>query len=254
MRIGIAPSVSTAATASAQVAETGGMLLITPQQERDWLAGLPVDALHGIGPKQAAVLRDYGVHSVGLLAALPEETVQRLLGGRAGRTASERARGADPCMVTPRSLPASASVRHDFEHQALDGFAVRAALLELVVRLGVLLRGRGQVAQGVTLTLEFAGGGKWSRAKRLAEASAHEEDLRVMAYRLMDSAALQRARLTGLMLRADDLLDADQVAEQVSLDTAREARLLAEAVADRARSRFGARVMVGPAALLGRAS
>ncbi|MGC4977885.1 hypothetical protein ACLQ2D_34000 [Streptomyces sp. DT199] len=34
------------------------------------------------------MLRDYGVHSVGLLAALPPATVQRLLGGRADRTAA----------------------------------------------------------------------------------------------------------------------------------------------------------------------
>ncbi|WP_078885208.1 hypothetical protein [Streptomyces sp. NRRL S-146] len=34
------------------------------------------------------MLRDYGVHSVGLLAALPPATGQRLLGGRADRTAA----------------------------------------------------------------------------------------------------------------------------------------------------------------------
>jgi DNA polymerase-4 len=45
----------------------------------------------------------------------------------------------------------------------------------------------------------------------------------------MDAAGLQRGRLTGITLRGEDLVDADQVAQQISLDAAREARLAAEA-------------------------
>ena len=70
----------------------------------------------------------------------------------------------------------------------------------------------------------------------------------------MDSAALQRAVLTGLSLRVDDLLPADQAADQLSLDGEREARLAAQHAVDRARARFGPQVMVGPASLLGKAS
>ncbi|MFE5034449.1 hypothetical protein [Streptomyces sp. NPDC056683] len=55
-------------------------------------------------PRQAAALKLYGVDRVGLLAALPAATVQRLL-GNAGRTAVDRARGIDPRTVTPRRLP-----------------------------------------------------------------------------------------------------------------------------------------------------
>lgn len=109
VRVGIGPSITVAATASAQVPAPGGVLAVAPQQAVDWLAGLPVEALHGIGPRQADVLRDYGIHCVGLLAAVPPATVQRLLGGRAGRTAADRARGIDPRPVVPRALPAAAT-------------------------------------------------------------------------------------------------------------------------------------------------
>jgi hypothetical protein len=54
------------------------------------------------------------VHCVGLLAAVPPATVQRLLGGRAGRQVADRARGIDPRPVTPRALPASESVSRTF--------------------------------------------------------------------------------------------------------------------------------------------
>ncbi|MFE0508831.1 hypothetical protein [Streptomyces sp. NPDC058964] len=247
VRVGVGPTITVAATASGQITAPGGVLAITPEHAADWLAALPVQALHGIGPRQAEVLRDYGIHSVGLLAAVPPATVQRLLGGRAGRAAADRARGIDPRPVVPRALPASASVRHTFDLHTLDGASVRAALLGLVVRLGLLLRGRGQAARALTLTLKFAGGTSWEKTRRLAGPSAHDEDLRTTAYQLMDAAGLQRGRLTGLVLKCDDLVDADQVAEQISLDHARESRLVAEAAMDRIRAKFGPGA-VGPAA------
>jgi hypothetical protein len=73
----------------------------------------------------------------------------------------------------------------------------------------------------------------------LAEPSAHDDDLFLLAYQLMDAAGLQRGRLTALALRDEDLISADQVARQISLDGAREARLVAEAVSDHVRDKFG---------------
>ncbi|BCM71213.1 hypothetical protein EASAB2608_06547 [Streptomyces sp. EAS-AB2608] len=249
VRVGIGPTITVAATASAQITHPGGVLAIAPDQVADWLAGLPVEALHGIGPRQAAVLRDYGIHSVGLLATVSPATVQRLLGKKAGRLAADRARGIDPRPVVPRALPASAAVRHRFTHHTLDGAMVRAALLDLVVRLGLQLRHRDQAGRAITLTLRFAGGTTWEKTRRLPEPSAHDEDLRTIAYQLMDAAGLQRARLTGIALKAEDLIDADQVAEQITLDGARESRLVAEQAMDRIRDKYGP-ASVGPATLL----
>lgn len=256
LRIGIGPTIAVAATASGQASGeggVGGVVAVEPDGVAAWLAPLPVEALHGIGRRQAAALRDYGVDRVGLLAELPPATVQRLLGGTAGRAASERARGVDPRPVVPRELPASAAVSHSFPRQTLDGAEVRAALLDLVVRLGLLLRGRGQAARGLRLTLRFAAGGVWEKTRRLPEPSGHDDDLRTLAYQLMDAAGLQRGRLTGIGLRAEDLVDAERVARQISLDEAREARLAAEEAADDIRNRFGPTV-IGPAAVYRRAS
>ncbi|MEU8790851.1 hypothetical protein [Streptomyces sp. NPDC048643] len=239
VRVGIGPSITVAATASGQVSRPGGVLAVAPDRVADWLGPLPVEALHGIGPRQAQALRDYGVHSVGLLATVPPATVQRLLGGRAGRQAADRARGVDPRPVVPRALPATASVHRAFPRHTLDGAAVRAALLDLVVTLAVQLRGSGQAARGLTLALRFAGGTTWEKTRRLPEASAHDDDLRTTAYRLMDAAGLQRGRLTAMTLKADDLVAADQVAEQISFDAVRETRLVAEEVSDRIRAKFG---------------
>lgn len=66
----------------------------------------------------------------------------------------------------------------------------------------------------------------------------------------MDAAGLQRARLTGMVLRAEDLTGAERVARQISLDPVRESRLTVEAAVDRANARFGPGT-VRPAATFG---
>jgi DNA polymerase-4 len=253
LRIGVAGTWAVAAMASARVPGPGGVLDVPAGRVAEFLGPLPVESLYGLGPRQAEALRGYGLHTVGALAGVPAGVVERILGRRAGRPAAERARGIDPRPVTPQELPSSASARIRFVRHELDGPHTRAALLGLVVRLGADLRGRRQAARALSLTLQFAGGTRWEKSRRLPEPSAHDEDLRTQAYRLMDAAGLQRARLTGMVLRAEDLTGAERVARQISLDPVREARLTVEAAVDRANARFGAGT-VRPAATFGRAS
>ncbi|MEV7541076.1 hypothetical protein [Streptomyces sp. NPDC089915] len=248
VRIGVAGTWAVAAMASARIPGPGGVLAVPGDRVAGFLAPLPVEDLHGLGSRQAEALRGYGLHTVGALTRVPPGVLERILGKRAGRLVAERAHGIDPRPVTPRDLPSSAAVRTGFARQELDGPHARAALLALVVRLGAQLRGRRQAARSLCLTLQFAGGTRWERSRRLTEPSAHDEDLRTLAYRLMDAAGLQRARLTGMVLRAEDLTAARSVTRQLSLDPVREARLTVEAAVDRANARFGAGT-VRPAAL-----
>ncbi|MEU8955010.1 hypothetical protein AB0C93_11965 [Streptomyces sp. NPDC048518] len=254
LRIGVGQSWTVAATASGQVHEPGGVLCVDTAHTRDWLAPLPVAALHGMGRQQTQALAAYGIHTVAEVAALPLATLQRILGGRAGRQAADRARGIDLRPITPKDLPASATASRRFTRDHQDGARVRGTLLDLIVELGTTLRRRDQATQALTLQLRFAGGATWERSRRLAEASAHEEDLRTLAYRLMDGAGLERGRITGMTLRAEDLIPSGQAPIQISLDSTHEARLLAERAIDHANVRFGPGTVVPAATLLGRAS
>ncbi|MFE6892035.1 hypothetical protein [Streptomyces sp. NPDC057694] len=69
----------------------------------------------------------------------------------------------------------------------------------------------------------------------------------------MDAAGLQRARLTGMSVRGEDLVSAAVAPQQITFDPVREARLRAEQVIDRVNRRFGPGA-VGPEAVLGKAS
>jgi DNA polymerase IV len=68
--------------------------VVPPGQEAGFLAPLPVQALHGVGPKTAARLAELGVQTIGDLAGVPEfELKQRF--GKSGQEMALRARGID---------------------------------------------------------------------------------------------------------------------------------------------------------------
>ncbi|MFD6171129.1 hypothetical protein [Streptomyces coeruleorubidus] len=106
--VGIGPTITVAAaTASAQIDPPGGVLAADPGQVDAWLAPLPVDVLHGIGPRQADTLRESGIHSVALLAVVPAATAC----WAAARAAwPPTGRGIDPRPVVLRALPGSVPV------------------------------------------------------------------------------------------------------------------------------------------------
>ena len=92
VRIGVAGNWSIAAMASREPGLHGVLAVGSSSEEvADFLHPRPVGELYGIGKTQADTLTKFGVHTIGLLANLPEATVQRVLGGRPGRLLRERA-------------------------------------------------------------------------------------------------------------------------------------------------------------------
>ncbi|MER7108843.1 DinB/UmuC family translesion DNA polymerase [Streptomyces sp. NPDC000229] len=247
--IGVGPNWTIAAMASCEPGR-GGVRAVgsDPEAVAAFLHPRPVGELHGIGRAQEQTLTTYGVHTIGLLANLPEVTVQRVLGGKAGRLLSERARGIDRRRVVPAELPHSAAAQRRFPTDTLGPELVRSALLSLAVELGERLRSRRQSARAVTLTVTFADRTQIHRSRQLPGGpSAHTDDLRDVAYEMHQTLGLQRARVRAVALRCEQLVDAAGVAEQLSFDPVREHRLRAEQAVDALNSRFGSGT-VGPAA------
>ncbi|MET7620519.1 hypothetical protein [Streptomyces sp. NPDC005408] len=93
VKIGVASNWSIAAMASREPGPRGVCTVGSSSEAvADFLHPRPVGELYGIGKTQADTLTKFGVHTIGLLASLPEATVQRVLGGRPGRLLRERAR------------------------------------------------------------------------------------------------------------------------------------------------------------------
>ncbi|MFH9968539.1 DNA polymerase thumb domain-containing protein [Streptomyces mirabilis] len=220
----------------------------SPEAISAFLRPGPVRELPGVGGKTAALLGEYGLHTVGDVADVPQHTLQRLLGARAGRALHEHARGRDTTVVDPTPAPASLSTEHRFSRDELDPAAHRRILLALADDLGARLRATGQIATGVTCTIRYADLTATRRSRTLPEATQHTVLLARAAYTLYDSLGLQRARVRGIALRADALRPDDRATRQLTLDSGDDKPLAIEAVADRARARYGHQVIY-PAAL-----
>ncbi|MDQ0904215.1 hypothetical protein QFZ22_000200 [Streptomyces canus] len=174
--------------------------------------------------------------------------LQRLIGARAGRALYERAQGHDTTVVDPTPAPASLSTEHRFARDELGPAAHRRILLALADDLGARLRATDQIATGVTLTVRYADLSATRRSRTLPEATHHTVLLARAAYAVYESLGLQRARVRSIALRADALRPADRATRQLTLDAGDDKPLAIEAVADRARARYGQQV-VYPAAL-----
>lgn len=121
-------------------------------------------------------------------------------------------------------------------------------MLSLTERLGWRLRTEAQITRRLTLTVHYADRTNTTKSRTLAEPTSHSTALTQAGYELYESLALQRARVRGIAMRAQDLLAASDMVHQLTFDPADEARRRVEAAADRPRARFGSHV-IGPAAL-----
>ncbi len=215
----------------------------SPEAISAFLRPRPVHELPGVGARTAATLGEYGLHTVGDVADVPQLTLQRLLGARAGRALHEHAHGRDTQIVDPTPTPASISSEHLFDRDELDPAAHRRALLALADDLGARLRASGQIASGLTCTIHYADRSSTRRGRVLPEATQHTVLLARTAYAVYESLGLQRARVHIIALRADALRPADLATRQLTLDARDDKPLAIEAVADRARARYGHQVL-----------
>lgn len=213
------------------------------------LAPEPVAALHGVGPKTAGTLRTYGLDTVGRVAAVPELVVQRILGARTGRLVHERARGIDRTAVVPNAPARSTAADHRFVRYELDGTERRRALLALADDIGRRLRDGEQVARALTLVVRYADRTSTTRTRALPEPTAHTPALAGLAYELHDALGLQRARVAGLTLRAEDLRSAESAGHQLTFDRGAAGARRVEPVVDRIAARWPG--VVGPASAVG---
>ncbi|MEU1621451.1 hypothetical protein ABZ479_29640 [Streptomyces sp. NPDC005722] len=241
VQVGVANSWAVAAMASARP-DRGGIRVVPDDHRavRAFLDPLPIGELYGVGPVQAATLERYGLRTVGQVARLPAETLQRVLESRGQtRLVHERARGIDPRPVVATALPQTISVLRGLDVDTLDPTVIGREILDAVVDVAHQLRERGQVARVLTLGVGFAGGSSVNRSLTLREATAFTDDLRSAATQLFERMGLQRARVRGISVRAERLGGAEAASVQLSLDAEREAGHLLDPVVDQLNARFG---------------
>lgn len=212
---------------------------VTEGESVDFLAGKPVGALPGVGTATARTLCEYGLDTLGRVAAAPLSTLQRLVGARVGRELREKAGGVDRGRVVPNAISRSLATERPFTRDELDPDRHRRALLSAADELGARLRALDKVCGALALTVRYADRSSTTRTRTLKEPTAHSAALTRTAYEMYEALGLQRARVRSLSLRAESLGPAEQASHQLTFDPADEKLRRIEEVADRVRAKFG---------------
>ena len=216
-----------------------GLVVVPPGEEAAFLAPLPISRLWGVGEKSAAVLAEYGVRTIGDLAALPPDVVVRRFGKHGARLV-DRARGRDADRVVNDGDPAK-SIGHEttFDVDSSDPEVIERTLLALADGVAGRLRSAGVRASTITVKVRDSSFRTITRQRTLPEPTDMTEPI----YRLaLDLARPEtrgmRVRLLGVS--ASNLGEREQLHLFAADDPKRRAAIEA---ADAVRRRFGSRAV-----------
>ena len=235
--VGVATNKLVAKVAS-DLRKPDALVVVEPGDEAAFLALLPVSRLWGVGPRVRQALADYGVTTIGQLAAVPEATLRRRF-GRHGVELGQRARGIDPSPVVPGHAPKSIGHEHTFNLDVTERTGLDGTLLWLADSVAGRLRRHGMAAGGVQLKLRYEGFETLTRQASLPHPTTDAQVLLEVTHRLLDR-TLQPGRAVRLIgITAISLVDAQQL---TLFDDGQRVQRLAEAT-DAVRDKFGDRAI-----------
>lgn len=128
--------------------------IVAPGQEAAFLAPLPVQALWGIGPRTAARLAEYGIHTIGELARVPEATLRAWF-GKNGSDVARHALGIDNSPVTVERAVKSISQEVTFDRDVRDARKLEDTLFKLSEQVAYRLRQENLCGTTVRLKLRW---------------------------------------------------------------------------------------------------
>jgi DNA polymerase-4 len=149
--IGIGPNRMVAKMAS-DCAKPRGLMEVRAGWEEGFLAGLPLSALPGVGPKTAARWAALGLRDVYQVQRMDEAALADLLGGDA-RGLKRRAHGHGGSTLRGERLPKSVSRETTLARDLRDPEELEAILSLLTARVAGQLREEQLVGRTVTLKL-----------------------------------------------------------------------------------------------------
>jgi DNA polymerase-4 len=153
--IGVARTKHLAKIAS-QVAKPDGLVVVDPASELDFLHGLPVELMWGVGPVTKARLNELGVHTIAQLARMPGWSLERVVGRAIGAKLTALAWNRDPREIRTHRRAQSAGAQSALGRKPADEDVFRPALRHLADRVASRLRAKSRPGRTVTARVRFA--------------------------------------------------------------------------------------------------
>jgi DNA polymerase-4 len=237
--VGLTASVGVASTKlvakiASDLRKPDGLVFVPPGTEAAFLEPLAIGRLWGVGEKTATVLTDYGVRTIGDLAALPADVLVRRF-GKHGASLAHRARGVDDDPVHEGDPAKSVGHEHTFDHDTSDPEIIERTLLAMADGVSGRLRSAGVRASTITVKIRDSSFRTFTRQRTLPVPTDLTEPIFETAL------ALARPEVRGIRVRllgvsASNLGEREQLGMFEADDPKRRKAIEA---ADRLRRRYG---------------
>jgi DNA polymerase-4 len=214
---------------------------VAPGKESAFMAPLPPALLPDLrshsGRRTLAILEDLHLTTLGKVAAVPSECLERLL-GPLGTRLHQHARGIDSGPVLAAAHQPTVRAAITLACETDDARHLMGLLSRAVGRVCRDLRRRNRGGRAIRVTVIYSDHVEMSRSATLSRETCWEFDVRAVAGRLLAQCVSRRVRVRRLIVEVGRLA---ACAEQMALFPAARAeapRRLSSAL-DRIRERFG---------------
>ncbi|UCC76626.1 MAG: DNA polymerase IV, partial [Anaerolineales bacterium] len=232
--LGLASNKLVAKVASA-LAKPGGVLVVPAGEEAAFFAPLPIERLWGVGEVTAQRLLEFGVHTIGQLAALSEPQMTELFGSSAAEM-HRRALGIDERPVGVSGRRKSVSQEHTFPRDVGDVKTLGRAMLKMSEDVAAQLRKGGESARTVVLKLRYPDFRTITRQATLSQPTDLSDVIHSHAVRLLRKEWKKGMQVRLIGVGVTGLVEARQLS---LFDTPTERLGRLSRVVDEIRSKYG---------------
>jgi len=234
--VGIA-SCKVVAKITSDLCKPDGLLEIVPGEEQTFLNPLPIGKLPGVGKKTEQALKEIGITTIGALASLPLDTIERRL-GTTGAVLHSYAMGIDEREVESPGEAKSISQELTFARDTLDQNFLEANLHNLCQEVCQDLRIQNKKARCVAIKLRYTDFRTITRQVTLKEASDGTQVVFATAQQLLrKTLAKQEKPIRLIGIRISSLIGEEKQLPMFNSETGKPERL--DKAVDKIRSKYG---------------
>lgn len=195
--VGIGPN-KVIAKMVAEQAKPNGLSVITPAKIKAFLEPLDIQELPGVGPKTAAKLGAFNVHTIKELKKLSQKGLIELF-GVVGKTIYERARGIDTEPVVSEEMVKSIGQEHTFQKDTRDSEVIFKTYRKIIRNVYQELKNYKFLFRTVTAICRFQGFETHTKSKTLKEPTDDLDVLKKEAKKLLLKLMMQNLKLIRMI-------------------------------------------------------
>lgn len=147
-------------------AKPNGQIKIEHGTEKPFLEPLPIGRIPMIGKKTEHLLRQMGVHKIGILQAMPQEMMEQSM-GKNGLMIWKKANGIDNSPVIPYSERKSISTERTFDKDTIDVNKLSSIIIAMAENLAFQLRRGDKLTGCITVKIRYSDFNTYTQQKRI---------------------------------------------------------------------------------------